>query len=108
MPIKTVIFDLGRVIVPFDFKRGYSRLSPLCGIPAVEIPARIAATKLVEHFESGGIEPRDFVQQLSGHLGFETSYENFCEIWSSIFLPETLIPEEMVAGIARNYRLVLL
>lgn len=108
MPIKAVIFDLGRVIVPFDFKRGYARLAPLCGIPAAEIPGRIAPTRLVELFESGGIEPRDFVRQLSTVLEFETSYENFCEIWSSIFLPETLIPEEMVAGIARNYRLVLL
>jgi putative hydrolase of the HAD superfamily len=108
MPIKTVIFDLGRVIVPFDFKRGYARLSPLCGIPVAEIPARIAATKLVERFESGGVAPRDFVRQISGHLGFETTYENFCEIWSSIFLPETLIPEEMIAGIASNYRMLLL
>jgi len=107
-PIKTVIFDLGRVIVPFDFKRGYARLSPLCGIPVAEIPGRIAATKLVERFESGGIAPRDFVNQLSAHLGFETTYDGFREIWSSIFLPETLIPEAMLEGIARRYRLLLL
>jgi putative hydrolase of the HAD superfamily len=106
--IKTVIFDLGRVIVPFDFKRGYARLSPLCGIPAAEIPARIATTKLVERFECGGVAPRDFVHQLSAHLGFETTYENFREIWSSIFLPETLIPEAMLEGIARSHRLILL
>lgn len=108
MAIKAVIFDLGRVIVPFDFNRGYVRLAPLCGIPAAEIPGRIAPTGLVERFESGGIESRDFVRELSKHLNLDTSYENFCEIWSSIFLPYTLIPEAMVEGIARNYRLVLL
>ena len=108
MAIKAVIFDLGRVIVPFDFNRGYVRLEPLCGIPAAEIPRRIAPTGLVERFESGGIEPRDFVRELSKHLNLDTSYENFCEIWSSIFLPDTLIPESMIEGIARNYRLVLL
>jgi putative hydrolase of the HAD superfamily len=108
MPIQTIIFDLGRVIIPFDFKRGYARLAPLCGIAPAEIPARIAPTGLVERFECGGIEPRDFVRELSAHLNLQTSYENFCEIWSSIFLPETLIPEAMLEGIARRYRMVLL
>ena len=108
MAIKAVIFDLGRVIVPFDFNRGYTKLEALCGIPAAEIPGRIAPTRLVQLFESGGIEPRDFVRELSKHLNLDTSYENFCEIWSSIFLPYTLIPESMLIGIARNYRLVLL
>jgi putative hydrolase of the HAD superfamily len=108
MAIKTVIFDLGRVIVPFEFQRGYQRMERLCGIPAAEIPRRIAPTGLVERFESGGIESRDFVRELSRHLKLETTYENFCEIWSSIFLPETLIPEAMLEGIARKHRLVLL
>jgi FMN phosphatase YigB (HAD superfamily) len=106
--IKTIIFDLGRVIVPFDFKRGYARIAPLCGIPAADIPARIGTTDLVRRFESGAVEARDFVRELSKHLCFETTYENFCEIWSSIFLPHTLIPEAMLEGLARNYRLVLL
>jgi glucose-1-phosphatase len=108
MAVKAVIFDLGRVIVPFDFSRGYTRLEALCGIPESEISGRIASTGLVRLFESGGIEPRDFVRELSKHLNLDTSYENFCEIWTSIFLPHTLIQESMLIGIARNYRLVLL
>lgn len=106
--IKALIFDLGRVIVPFDFQRGYARLESLCGIPAAEIPARIRPTGLVQRFESGGLEPRDFFAQLSGHLNLQTSYDEFCEIWSSIFLPETLIPEPMMADLARRRPLVLL
>lgn len=106
--IKAIIFDLGRVIIPFDFNRGYSRLEALCGIPAAEIPGRIAPTGLVPRFESGQIESRDFVEQLSTHLGLNAPYEKFCEIWSSIFLPEPLVPESMLAAIARKYPLILL
>ena len=106
--IKAIIFDLGRVIVPFDFKRGYARMEPLCGIPAADIPGRIGPTGLVQRFESGGIEPRDFVAQLSAHLNLNASYEAFCEIWSSIFLPETLVPEDLLRALRRNYRMVLL
>jgi FMN phosphatase YigB (HAD superfamily) len=106
--IKAVIFDLGRVIVPFDFRRGYARIEALTGIPAAEVPARIRPTGLVERFESGQIEPREFVRQLSAVLGLNCTYEEFCELWSSIFLAGTLVPEELLQSIAARYRLILL
>jgi len=62
----------------------------------------------VDRFESGGIAPHDFVRELSTLLGLQIAYEDFCEIWSCIFLPDPLIPESMLAGIARRYRMLLL
>jgi glucose-1-phosphatase len=105
---RTVIFDLGKVIVPFDFRRGYQAMERLCGLDAAEIPKRIGATDLVTRFETGLIEPEEFVAELSRLLGLRVSYSQFCEIWSSIFLPETLIPEAMLEGLRRRYRLLLL
>ena len=104
---KAIIFDLGRVLVHFDFKHGYRALEGLCPYPAAEIPKRIGATGLVEQFETGLIQPRDFVAQLSAALQLQVTYEDFCRIWSSIFR-ETLLPDEMVAGLAARYRLLLL
>jgi glucose-1-phosphatase len=106
--IKTVIFDLGRVIVPFDFHRGYARIEALCGIPAASIPARIATTGLVPRFERGEIESREFVRQFAEHLNLRVTYDQFCEAWCAIFLPETLVPEELLAALRRHYRLLLL
>jgi glucose-1-phosphatase len=106
--IKAVIFDLGRVLISFDFRRGYRRIEELCGIPAAEIAARLVGSPLVADFESGKIEPRDFVDRFCSHLNVDIPYQAFCGIWSSIFLPDPLIPEAMLQGIARNYRLVLL
>jgi len=108
MPIKAVIFDLGKVLIPFDFSRGYLGMEKLCNYPAAEIRERIRATDLVYRFETGLVEPHDFVAQLSGLLGLRASYAQFCEIWSSIFLPEPLIPENMLAGLKARYRLLLL
>ena len=85
--IKTVIFDLGKVLIPFDFARGYRAMEKFCDYPAAEIPKRIAGTDLVYRFETGLVEPRDFVEQLSRVLDLRVTYEQFCEIWSSIFLP---------------------
>ena len=51
----------------------------------------------MERFETGLIEPRDFVEQLSRLLDLRMDYDQFCEIWSSIFT-ETLIPESHAGG----------
>ena len=106
--IKTVIFDLGKVIIPFDFSRGYRAMEKYCHYPAAELPTRIGSTDLVQRFETGLVEPEDFVRQLAKILDLTVTYDQFCEIWSSIFLPDPLIPESMLEGLRRNYRLLLL
>ena len=104
---RAVIFDLGKVLVHFDFRRGYSVLEGLCPYPAREIPKRLATTDLVQRFETGLVEPRDFVTQLCAILDLRMDYEQFCEAWNRIFT-EVLIPEEMLEGLAARYRMVLL
>ena len=106
--IKTIIFDLGKVIIPFDFKRGYDRMAPLCSYSPTEIPERLRSCDLVTRFEEGRVEPQDFVRELSAILELKVTFEDFCGIWSSIFSPETLIPEELLVGLKKRYRLLLL
>jgi putative hydrolase of the HAD superfamily len=106
--VKAVIFDLGNVLVPFDFKRAYARLAPLISCQPAEIPARLRSTDLVQRFETGLIEPPDFVSELGALLGFEMSYLEFCDLWSSVFMVEPLVPESLIASLARTYRLVVL
>ena len=106
--IKTVIFDLGGVIVPFDIKRGYARLAPLCGLAVDEIPKRLRSTDLVTRFERGRISSAEFVEELSRILKLSVSYEEFRGIWNCIFLPGTLVPESMLTGLRERYRLLLL
>ena len=106
--IKALIFDLGGVIVPFDFRRGYALMQERCSIPAEEIPKRIGGTDLVRRFETGEVGSREFVGELCGVLGTDLNYDEFCRIWYSIFLPHTLIDDEMIAALAERYRLVLL
>ena len=106
--IKTVIFDLGKVIVPFDFARGYRALAPHCPFAPEDIPARIGSTDLVTRFETGLIEPEEFYGEFRALLELAVSYESFREIWTSIFLPHTLVPESLLEGLHRRYRLLLL
>jgi putative hydrolase of the HAD superfamily len=104
---KTIIFDLGKVLIHFDFKRGYQALEGSCKYAAAEIPERLSQTGLVERFETGLVEPREFVEQFSRILDLRMDYDRFCEIWSCIFT-HTLIPESMLEALAAKYRLLLL
>jgi FMN phosphatase YigB (HAD superfamily) len=106
--IKTIFFDLGNVIIPFDFKRAYSRLQPLCDYPATEIPARMRGTDLVSRFESGQIEPQQFVKEFSALLELRINYDEFCDLWTSVFLPEPLIRDSLFAELGRRYPLMIL
>lgn len=107
MAYKAVIFDLGRVLIHFDFQRGYRALEGLCPYAAAEIPSRIAPTGLVERLETGLVEPRQFVDELCSILDLKVGYDRFCQIWSCIFT-EALLPESMLEGLASRYRLLLL
>jgi FMN phosphatase YigB (HAD superfamily) len=107
--LRSLIFDLGGVIVPCDFSRGYAAIEKLCPYAAKDIPRRIASTDLVHQFETGQIEPEHFFKELSGVLELQIQYEQFREIWSSIFLPESLLPESLFAELrSRGYRLLAL
>ncbi len=106
--IRTLIFDLGKVLIPFDFERGFRAMAELCAQPSAEIRKRLAATDLVMRFESGLVEPAEFVAELSRMLEMHCDYDGFCDIWSSIFLPDTLIPEAWLADLHKRYRLLLL
>ncbi len=103
---KAVFLDLGKVLIYFDFARGYRAMEGLCPYAAAEIPRRLAGTDLVERFETGLIEPRDFVAELSAILALKMDYPQFCGAWNAIFT-EPLIPECMLAGLAARYRLLL-
>jgi glucose-1-phosphatase len=104
---KAIIFDLGRVLVDFDFKRSYAELASYCPHDPRRIPLLLQPSGLVQRFETGMIEPRAFVEELSAILSSTADYETFCRVFNGIF-SDLLVPESLVEALAARYRLVLL
>jgi putative hydrolase of the HAD superfamily len=104
---KAILFDLGKVLIHFDFRIAYKALEKLCPYPAAEIQRRLASTDLVQRLETGLVEPRDFVAETSRMLDLHITYEEYRRVFGSIF-SDILIPESMLEALARRYRLVLL
>jgi hypothetical protein len=90
---KALLVDLGNVLVAFDFKRGYKALEGLSPYSAEEMPRRISHAGLVHPYERGEISSREFFERFSNLLELEIPYEQFCDLWSTIFLPEPLLSE---------------
>ncbi len=107
MIYKALIFDLGKVLVHFDFKRAYGQMASVCPHDPATIPRMLAGTGLAERFESGLLEPLEFYAELTKLLDFDVDFDRFCEIFGCIFA-ETLVPESLIEGLAARYRLVLL
>jgi putative hydrolase of the HAD superfamily len=106
--IDTLIFDLGQVILPFDWKRGYRALAEYSPYAPEEVRRRIKETGLFDTVERGLVEPGELARRLSAVLELNVPFEKFRELWSSIFLPEPNLPDEMLAGLHANHRLLLL
>jgi putative hydrolase of the HAD superfamily len=105
---RAIFFDLGRVLVHFDFQVAYRELESLCPHAAVEIPKRLAKTGLAEQFETGLIEPAEFYSRICEALSLNgIAYGRFCDLFCRIF-SQTLVPEALIEQLASRYRLVLL
>lgn len=106
--IKTIFFDIGGVVIPYDFRRAYAAIEASCPYKAAELPSRIRSTDLVTRFESGLLEPEDFFRQFSALLDLSIPYSQFCDIWSGIFLDRELVPERLLVALRARYRVMAL
>jgi len=105
---RALLFDLGNVLVAFDFARGYRALEGHAGLPVQDIRERITASGLVHPYERGEISSRVFYEGMTSTLDLDLDYDQFCNLWSVIFLPDSLVADDLVAGLHRRFPLVLI
>ena len=106
--IKTLIFDLGGVIVPLDFPRAFQEISSFTPHPAEEIQRRIAATDLYVRSELGQISAAEFMSEMSRQLDLAADEATFRRIWCSVFPPRTLIEDQWLEQLHTRYRILML
>lgn len=107
--LKALIFDLGNVILGFDYTRSYQALAKECNFAPEQMTDRLRLTGLMHRYESGKITSQAFFQEIAGLLNLGgLSFERFGQIWFSIFDRETLCPESFFKQLAADYRLILL
>ncbi len=84
-------------------------MAPLLSYPVDEVATRLRSTDLIQRFETGLVSPEQFVEEVCAVLEMKRiAYEEFCDLWTSVFLADTLIPESLIARLGNRYRMMLL
>jgi putative hydrolase of the HAD superfamily len=106
--MKTILFDLGNVLVPFQLERGYAAFSAISGLDAALIATRLQNSSVYGNYESGRLSTTEFQASISELLQIPVELEPLRQAWNHIFLPEPATSEALLLELKARYRLVLL
>ncbi len=89
---RAVVFDLGKVLLDFDFNRAALALAPQCTADAAGIMAIINQTPLLHRFETGLISRREFQADFVRAAGYGGTAQEFARDFTDIFweIPEMI------------------
>lgn len=83
--IDSVVFDIGNVLLRFDFGVAIRRIAPFCSLSPAEIGAAIEPMKL--DLESGRIGGDAFLNEAAARIGFKAPIGELRRAWQEIFEP---------------------
>jgi putative hydrolase of the HAD superfamily len=98
---RAVLLDMGKVLVDFDFANFRRRL-PKAEMTPEELRAAMAAEGLAANYETGLVCDADFHAELCRRIRVQLPWDDFVTAWNSVFLPEPLVPDEILARLARR------
>ena len=101
--IKAIIFDIGNVLLPFDFSVALQKLRQKSGVEPVG--EAMEAVKLA--YESGRIGRTEFLEKMRSALDYSGTEAEFVAAWEDIFT-ENVAMSDLVRELHGKYPLFLL
>lgn len=102
--ITTLIFDIGNVIVPFDYLRGVRRFAEATGLSEEKIERFFYLSELQHRYAKGQISSKNFFETLRREFDLKIGYRIFVPIWNDIFWLSAPM-DKMVRSLKGRYRL---
>jgi HAD superfamily hydrolase (TIGR01509 family) len=84
---QVVVFDLGKVLVDFDYSIAGRRIAAQSNLSPVEVQNLIDHSPLLYRFETGLMSKRDFFEAVRAATGFRGGIEEFTSFFADIFFP---------------------
>src|SRR5256885_12977224 len=81
-PLRTIIFDIGRVLVRVDVSRAMQSLAQGISLSPQEIWTAIEKDPRFQDWQEGRISPRDWYLHLAKRLRGSLSFAQFTEGWN--------------------------
>jgi len=86
-PAKAIVFDLGKVLVDFDYSIAGRKLAARATITATELGRFLLGVPLIVNYETGLISSEEFYREIKSASGFIGDMEEFTSLFADIFTP---------------------
>ncbi|MDQ3633176.1 MAG: HAD family phosphatase [Acidobacteriota bacterium] len=106
--IKTFIFDLGNVIVPFEAESKIKSLQEFTRLKPEDVHEKVLLSEELRLFETGKISSLEVFDFVKKTLDSEMSFEQFIENWNGIFILEPILSEDFIGKLSKKYKLLIL
>jgi HAD superfamily hydrolase (TIGR01509 family) len=107
--IRTVISDLGRVVLWFDNNIFLRKLADWAGKPFADVKAIVHGDlDLIRRFDGGTVTPSGFHDRVTRAVGASVPYEVFYEMYNDIFSLNDAAVEILARVKAAGYKTLLL
>ena len=107
MKIEALLFDLGKVLIDFNFETGVQALHACCSISRERFEDVLWDENWIRRYERGEISTTEFHNYLCESADLKMPFPDFCQTWGSVFLPDLLVSEDLLAKLKREYPLIL-
>lgn len=103
-----IVFDLGNVLIPFDYSKVIERLNTIePGLGNKFYDFYKSNYHIHRDFERGKIPEQEFINKMLSVLDYQTDGETFCKYYSDMFtMNEEVI--SLLPVLRKNYKLYLL
>jgi putative hydrolase of the HAD superfamily len=105
--IEAILFDLGKVLIDFNFETSVQALHAACSISRDQFEDVLWDEDCIRRYERGEISTREFHRYLCDNANLKMALPDFCQMWTSVFLPDLLLSENLLAALRRKYPLIL-
>ncbi|MST00577.1 MAG: HAD family phosphatase [Pedosphaera sp.] len=86
-PPKAVVFDLGKVLLDFDYSILVHRMAPRSRLNEAELNQLLNQAPLLLRYETGALSTPEFFDEVQSASGFNGSIEEFTAFFADIFTP---------------------
>jgi len=106
--IRTVIFDIGRVLVRVDVSRAMQGLAQGISLSPQELWAAIEKDPRWPDWQEGRISAHDWHLHIAKRLGSPITFDEFFEAWNRALDPQPIQDNSLFESLRKDFRLGLL
>ena len=106
--IKSIIFDLGGVILNLNYSKTEDEFKKIGVLNFKEFYSQKKQTLLFDDFEKGKIKPEEFIKSFKESENLKIKEIDFINAWNAMLLEIPIEKLQFIDGLKKDYKIILL